>query len=84
VIANGLTNAHIATIKRVLRSGWPVCAGGEHSMLIVAYEDTKQQTGGGTFVMRDYAFRRTQIVNYADAQRRFQSLLWIQFPQQEQ
>jgi hypothetical protein len=31
--------------------------------------------------MRDYALRRTQRVSYTDTRRRFQSLLWIQFPE---
>ncbi|HEX8235805.1 MAG TPA: hypothetical protein VF600_07595 [Abditibacteriaceae bacterium] len=80
----GLTSAHIAAIKRVLAHGWPVAAGGEHCMLIVAYSDDDSQPGGGTFVARDYATSRNRRMTYAETQRRFDSLLWIQFPQQVQ
>jgi hypothetical protein len=80
----GLSDAHIAAIKRVLARGWPVAAGGEHCMLIVAYTDNNSQAGGGMFLMRDYATSRNKRMTYAEAQRKFASLLWIQFPQQAQ
>jgi hypothetical protein len=81
---SGLTGAHIAAIKRVLARGWPVAAGGEHCMLLVAYADDDRQAGGGIVVARDYATSRNKRMTYAEVQRRFDSLLWIQFPQQVQ
>lgn len=80
----GLSSAHIAAAKRVLARGWPVAAGGEHCMLIVAYADNASQAGGGIFLMRDYATSRNKRMTYAEAQRKFDSLLWIQFLQQAQ
>jgi hypothetical protein len=80
----GLTTAHIAAVKRVLARGWPVAAGGEHCMLIVAYTDNSSQAGGGIFLMRDYATSRNKRMTYAETQRKFDSLLWVQFPQQAQ
>ena len=75
--AGPVTTAHIASIKRVLDRGWPVCGGGEHCLLLVAYSDNWQ--GGGTFLARDYAHQTYETLTYAEVQRRFRSLLWIEF-----
>ncbi len=76
--ASGVTAADIAAIKRVLRRGFPVCAGGEHCMLLVGYAGDWE--GGVTFLARDYATANYQTLTAAEVQRRFESLLWIEFP----
>jgi C1A family cysteine protease len=73
----GLTATDIASAKRILSRGYPVCAEGEHCMLIVGYNDEWED---GTFLVRDYAKRSYETLSYADAARRFESLLWVQFP----
>ncbi|HEX8463750.1 MAG TPA: hypothetical protein VF627_03960 [Abditibacterium sp.] len=78
--SGGLSLEHLAAIKRVLKRGYPVAAGGEHCMLIVAcYENWE---GGGTFLARDYARSSYETLTFAEVQRRFHSLLWVEFPTQ--
>lgn len=48
-----VSDAHIAEIRRVLASGYPVAAGSYHSVLLVGYVDDPLEAGGGAFLIRD-------------------------------
>lgn len=77
-----LIAADIAALKRVLRRGFPVCAGGEHCILLVGYSNDSE--GGVAFLARDYANRSYKTLTAAEVQRGFDSLLWIEFPKAAQ
>jgi hypothetical protein len=78
--SDGLNDAHLEKIKATLRRGFPVCAGGEHCMLLVGYSED-WQNGTGYFTARNFATRRYERITYDQTQARFESLLWIELPQ---
>jgi hypothetical protein len=71
----GLTDAHLARVKAVLRRGLPVAGGGEHCMLIVGFDDAR-----GFLRVRNHATRKNETLPYAEAKRKFVALLWIDLP----
>jgi hypothetical protein len=81
---NGLTDANIAEMKKVLLSGYPLCAyGRDHSILIVGFVDDLRNPGGGRFITRNSATRRYETIFYAAAKEEFGSVLWIALAQQQ-
>ena len=46
-------DGYISQVKAVIDSGYPVCAGSSHSILLVGYLDDPEQSGGGVFIARD-------------------------------
>jgi hypothetical protein len=48
-----LTDEQLSQIKQILRDGWPVCLGSNHSRLCVGYRDDLSQPGGGAFLVAD-------------------------------
>lgn len=81
---NGLTDAHIAEMRKVLATGWPLCAYGHaHSILIVGFYDDPKMPGGGQFITRNSATQRYETIFYEAAKDEFGSVLWIELPPQK-
>lgn len=78
--ADQLNDAHIMAIKDVLRSGWPVCAGREHNIVIVGFSDDPQRNGQGTFIVRNSNVRTYRIMTYAQVKATSNAALWIDLP----
>lgn len=74
----GITEGHLTAIQRVLRAGWPVCAGSYHSVLIVAYRQDPALPGGGTFVIRDSGSGLEGTMSFEEARARLCDVLWIE------
>lgn len=75
---NGLDDSHLVQMKKVLATGWPLCAyGRDHSILIVGYVDDPRMSGGGEFITRDSAIRRYETIFYEASKTEFGSVLWI-------
>ena len=78
---NGLSDPQILSMKRVLSSGWPLCAyGRDHSILLVGFQDDPRLNGGGQFITRNSATQRYETIFYAAAKAEFGSVLWIDLP----
>ncbi len=81
---NGLTDAHIQEMRKVLATGWPLCAYGHaHSILIVGFYDDPKMPGGGQFITRNSATQRYETIFYEAAKEEFGSVLWIELPPQK-
>lgn len=81
---NGLTDAHINEMRKVLASGWPLCAyGHDHSILIVGFFDDPKMPGGGQFITRNSATQRYETIFYEAAKSEFGSVLWIELVKPE-
>ncbi|MDQ3813428.1 MAG: hypothetical protein M3347_05700 [Armatimonadota bacterium] len=76
----GLTDADLEVARSMIRKGWPVCAGGEHCVLLVGYQEDPRQPGGGFFIVRNSATIRYENMTYATAKPKFNTLLWIELP----
>lgn len=76
----GITEAHLSRMKEVLRSGWPVCTGASHTVLVVGYADDPAQPSGGIFHTRDSGSGREGTLTYTDALARLCDLLWVEAP----
>lgn len=75
---NGLIDSQIAQMRKVLASGWPLCAyGRDHSILLVGFQDDARMNGGGQFITRNSATQRYETIFYAAAKEEFGSVLWI-------
>lgn len=78
---DGLTDAHLGEMRKVLATGWPLCAyGREHSILIVGFFDDAKMPGGGQFITRNSATQRYETIFYEAAKAEFGSVLWIELP----
>ena len=75
-----MTSADLDAVKKVLRSGYPVCGESGHCLLLIGFQDDARQPGGGTFLTRNCASVRYETMPYAEAARKFYSLLWIDIP----
>lgn len=81
---NGLTVEHINAMRKVLASGWPLCAyGHEHSILIVGFQDDPKMPGGGQFITRNSATQRYETIFYEASKSEFGSVLWIELPEKK-
>lgn len=81
---NGLTDEHINTMRKVLASGWPLCAYGHlHSILIVGFQDDPKMPGGGQFITRNSATQRYETIFYEASKTEFGSVLWIELPEKK-
>ena len=82
--SNGLKDSHITAMRRVLMSGWPLCAyGRDHSILLVGFQDDPRMSGGGQFITRNSATQRYETIFYAAAKAEFGSVLWIELTKSE-
>lgn len=72
----GITDAHIEQMKATLRTGWPVCGGSAHSVLVVGFKDDPALAGGGHFLLRDSGGGNEQTMTYRAAKARLCDLLW--------
>jgi len=82
--SNGLKDSHTTEMRRVLMSGWPLCAyGRDHSILLVGFQDDPRMNGGGQFITRNSATQRYETIFYAAAKSEFGSVLWIDLPKSE-
>lgn len=75
----GLSDAHLAEIKAVLATGFPVAAGASHSRLIVGYEDNPALAGGGRFFTKDSGSGRFDEVTFQFAKTQMSDLFWVAF-----
>ena len=79
----GLTDKQFNEIRRTLANGWPVCAGSDHSRLLVGYVDDVQQPGGGKFLTRDSGLGEYSEVTYDWIRKNIYDLFWVQLPDNE-
>lgn len=77
---SGLSDEEFAAIRETLAAGWPVCAGSNHSRLLVGYVDDAEQEGGGIFLTRDSNRGRYRQVTYAWARANIYDLFWVELP----
>ena len=77
---SGLTDKQFDEIRQTLAKGWPVCAGSDHSRLLVGYVDDAKQPGGGKFLTRDSGLGDYGEVTYDWARRHVYDLFWIELP----
>lgn len=75
-----MTLADLEAVKKVMRSGYPVCGESAHCLLLIGFNDDPRQPGGGTFLTRNSATVRYETMSYAEAAQKFYSLLWIDLP----
>jgi len=76
-----LTDDHMAQIRAVLNSGWPICAGSHHSRLIVGYEDDADAPGGGRFFVADSGGSgKFAEVTYEFAREKTYDVFWVELP----
>lgn len=81
---NGLTDAHIAQMKKVLASGFPLCAyGRDHSILLVGYVEDSRVPHESYFITRNSATRKYETIYCNAAKEEFGSVLWIELPIKE-
>ncbi len=78
---SGLTEQQFDETRRTLASGWPVCAGSDHSRLLVGYEDDALHPGGGKFMTRDSGFGGYGEVSYEWARQHVYDLFWVELPE---
>jgi len=78
--SSGLSDEEFAAIRETLAAGWPVCAGSNHSRLLVGYGDNPDAEGGGIFITRDSARGRYREVSYAWAKANIYDLFWVELP----
>ncbi|MFO0976225.1 MAG: hypothetical protein U0996_07480 [Planctomycetaceae bacterium] len=76
----GLTDKQFAEIRQTLANGWPVCAGSDHSRLLVGYSDDAKQPGGGKFLTRDSSLGDYGEVTYEWARNHIYDLFWVELP----
>lgn len=77
---SGLTDKQFTEIRQTLTKGWPVCAGSDHSRLLVGYVDDAKQPGGGKFITRDSGLGDYGEVTYDWTRRHVYDLFWIELP----
>jgi len=77
---SGLTDEQFAAIRTTLAAGWPVCAGSNHSRLIVGYVDDPDLADGGKFLTRDSGIGRYGEVTYEWAKEHVYDLFWVELP----
>jgi hypothetical protein len=77
---SGITEEQLLEMKRVLTSGWPVCSGSFHSLLLTGYQDDPNLPGGGQFLLHDSAAVRPGTMSYEEARTRLCDALWIEAP----
>ena len=70
----------ITEIRQTLAKGWPVCAGSDHSRLLVGYVDDAKQPGGGKFITRDSGLGDYGEVTYDWTRRHVYDLFWVELP----
>jgi hypothetical protein len=75
---SGLTDEQFGEIRRTLANGSPVCAGSDHSRLLVGYVDDAQQPGEGTFITRDSGLGDYGEVSYDWARKHVYDLFWVE------
>jgi len=79
--SNGLKDAQILEMRKVIAAGWPLCAyGRDHSILLVGFQDDPRMSGGGQFITRNSATQRYETIFYGAAKAEFGSVLWIELP----
>lgn len=76
----GLTNKQFSEIQRTLANGWPVCAGSDHSRLLVGYVNDAGQPGGGRFITRDSGLGDYGSVSYEWVRNHVYDLFWVELP----
>jgi hypothetical protein len=75
---NGLDDKHLEEMKKVIVTGWPLCAyGRDHSILVVGFQEDARMPGGGQFITRNSATRRYETIFFAASKTEFGSVLWI-------
>ena len=77
---SGLTDKQFAEIRQTLADGWPVCAGSDHSRLLVGYVVDAKQAGGGKFITRDSGLGDYGEVTYDWTRKHVYDLCWIELP----
>ena len=75
---SGLTDTQFGEIRRTLATGWPVCAGSNHSRLLVGYFDEPKQPGGGKFITRDSGRGKYREVSYDWVRNHVYDLFWVE------
>ncbi|MFO0946964.1 MAG: C1 family peptidase [Planctomycetota bacterium] len=76
---SGLTEEQFVAIKTTLAEGWPVCAGSNHSRLLVGYVDD-ESSAGGRFITSDSAIGRYGEISYPWAREHIYDLFWVESP----
>jgi len=76
----GLTDKQFGEIRQTLAAGWPVCAGSDHSRLLVGYVDDAKQPGGGLFITRDSGLGDYGTVSYEWVRKHVYDLFWVELP----
>jgi hypothetical protein len=80
---NGLDDSQIAQMKKVLASGYPLCAYGvDHSILLVGYYEDAKDPSESYFITRDSAIKRYETIYFDASKDEFGSVLWIELPKQ--
>jgi hypothetical protein len=77
---SGLSDKQFAEIRQTLANGWPVCAGSDHSRLLVGYINDAKQPGGGKFITRDSGLGAYGEVTYEWTRRNLYHLFWVELP----
>ena len=75
---SGVTDEHLAEMRRILSQGVPVAAGSYHSLLFVGFEEDASQPGGGRFLLRDSGSGGEGEMTYAEAKTRLCDVFWIE------
>ncbi|MBI2301771.1 MAG: PD40 domain-containing protein [Armatimonadetes bacterium] len=76
----GLTDAEVATLRQVLRSGWPICCGSGHSVLYVGYHRDPDFPGWASFLTRDSGLGGYGSIPVYEAKRILYDIFWIEAP----
>lgn len=77
---SGLTEEQFAEVRRTLAAGSPVCAGSDHSRLLVGYIDDANEPGGGKFFTRDSGAGGYREITYDWARNHIYDLFWVELP----
>lgn len=77
----GLTDKQFNEIRQTLANGWPVCAGSDHSRLLIGYVDDAKQAGGGKFITRDSGLGSYGEVTYEWVRTHVYDLYWVELPE---
>jgi C1A family cysteine protease len=81
---NGLDDSKLVEMKKVLASGWPLCAySRDHSILLVGYQLDDKMPGGGQFITRNSATQRYETIYFEASKTEFGSVLWIDLPRRK-
>lgn len=65
------------SIYQTLAAGWPVCAGSDHSRLLVGYELDGSLPGGGRLITRDSGLGSYSEVSIEWGKSHFYDLFWV-------